>query len=392
MALEAWRSGAPLVMTNRGGGPGFVRDGNDGILVDPEDADALAGAPVRVSSDERAASAARRRRAGASRRVHVGARRARVRGALRRGIRPECRKCDELFRSARRRPRQLRRSRSPPRARPCGAAASSCPRSGGRPPNFGDDMTPWLLPNYGVLPIHRVASARGSPASAAFSSSCPRTGAASSGAAASCTGEPHPLKGARVLAVRGHLTRELVGAPDDVALGDPGILVGRLRPRPERGGMSRSCHTVTIGSTRRSLRSPRRGVRVRVVNVHQTAERVVREIGGERGRHHHVPARAGDRRRVRDPGGVDHARPATEWWCVQVPRLRVGDHARCDPVRAIDPGMSLSDLLVSASVAPRETVEAACDALEASAALLPEAVRASGRFPRDLPRMLADRR
>lgn len=52
VALEAWRSGTPLVMTNRGGGPGFVRDGMDGILVDPEDAEALAGALSRVSSDE----------------------------------------------------------------------------------------------------------------------------------------------------------------------------------------------------------------------------------------------------------------------------------------------------------------------------------------------------
>jgi glycosyltransferase involved in cell wall biosynthesis len=52
VALEAWRSGAPLVMTNRGGGPGFVRDGIDGILVDPEDSDALAGALARMSSDE----------------------------------------------------------------------------------------------------------------------------------------------------------------------------------------------------------------------------------------------------------------------------------------------------------------------------------------------------
>lgn len=52
VALEAWRSGAPLVMTNRGGGPGFVRDGADGILMDPEDTDALAGALLRVSSNE----------------------------------------------------------------------------------------------------------------------------------------------------------------------------------------------------------------------------------------------------------------------------------------------------------------------------------------------------
>lgn len=51
VALEAWRSGAPLVMTSRGGGPGFVRDEIDGLLVDPEDGPALTAALVRVSSD-----------------------------------------------------------------------------------------------------------------------------------------------------------------------------------------------------------------------------------------------------------------------------------------------------------------------------------------------------
>jgi glycosyltransferase involved in cell wall biosynthesis len=53
VALEAWRSGAPLVMTNRGGASEFVRDGVDAILVDPEDPVALGGALSRVSADER---------------------------------------------------------------------------------------------------------------------------------------------------------------------------------------------------------------------------------------------------------------------------------------------------------------------------------------------------
>ena len=68
VALEAWRSEAPLVMTNRGGAPEFVRDGVDGILVDPEDPAALAGALSRVSSDERLRAqlvAAGRERVGA---------------------------------------------------------------------------------------------------------------------------------------------------------------------------------------------------------------------------------------------------------------------------------------------------------------------------------------
>ena len=51
VALEAWRSGTALVMTDRGGATGFVRDGVDGILVDPLDAAALRGAIERVVAD-----------------------------------------------------------------------------------------------------------------------------------------------------------------------------------------------------------------------------------------------------------------------------------------------------------------------------------------------------
>lgn len=40
--LEIWRAGSALIATTRGGPPEFVRDGVDGLLVDPEDVDALA--------------------------------------------------------------------------------------------------------------------------------------------------------------------------------------------------------------------------------------------------------------------------------------------------------------------------------------------------------------
>lgn len=57
VALEAWRSGAALVMTDRGGASGFVRDGADGILVDPLDTDALRRAIERVVADPELRSA-----------------------------------------------------------------------------------------------------------------------------------------------------------------------------------------------------------------------------------------------------------------------------------------------------------------------------------------------
>lgn len=51
VALEAWRGGAPLIMTSRGGAAEFVQDGEDGILVDPLDVDALAKAMRRMLED-----------------------------------------------------------------------------------------------------------------------------------------------------------------------------------------------------------------------------------------------------------------------------------------------------------------------------------------------------
>ena len=234
-------------------------------------------------------------------------------------------------------------------------------------PNFGDDLTPWLLPNYGVLPIHRVASRARLAGVGSILEFLPADWSGVVWGSGLMHGEPHPLKNARVLAVRGHLTRELVGAPDDVALGDPGILVGRLRPRPERRwdvalvphGHHRS-HAPFLALAETA------GYRVRVVNVHQTAERVVREIGASRA----VVTTSLHGLVTADAYGI----PAV--WTTLEPPLGGGAFKFHDYESVItpgatrfvrfDPGMSLSDLLASASAAPRETVEAACDALEAS--------------------------
>ena len=51
VALEAWRSGAPLIMTERGGARSFVHDGVDGILIDPENTGRFAETLHRVVSD-----------------------------------------------------------------------------------------------------------------------------------------------------------------------------------------------------------------------------------------------------------------------------------------------------------------------------------------------------
>ncbi len=51
VALEAWRSGAALLMTDRGGGGELVEDGVTGMLVDPTDVDALATAIRTLAGD-----------------------------------------------------------------------------------------------------------------------------------------------------------------------------------------------------------------------------------------------------------------------------------------------------------------------------------------------------
>ncbi len=49
--LEAWRAGAAVVATNRGGPPEFVRDGLDGVLVDPLDTATFANCLEELLSD-----------------------------------------------------------------------------------------------------------------------------------------------------------------------------------------------------------------------------------------------------------------------------------------------------------------------------------------------------
>jgi glycosyltransferase involved in cell wall biosynthesis len=67
VALEAWRAGAALVMTNRGGAVEFVHDGDDALLVDPLDGRALAASLRRVVDDD-----ALRARLAAAGRARVG--------------------------------------------------------------------------------------------------------------------------------------------------------------------------------------------------------------------------------------------------------------------------------------------------------------------------------
>ena len=53
VVLEGWRAGTAVLATDHGGPPEFVRDGEDGLLVDPFDTAAFAAVLGRVLSDDR---------------------------------------------------------------------------------------------------------------------------------------------------------------------------------------------------------------------------------------------------------------------------------------------------------------------------------------------------
>ena len=260
-------------------------------------------------------------------------------------------------------------------------------------PNFGDDLTPWLLPNYGILPIHRVATRARLAGVGSILEFLPSDWDGVVWGSGLMRGEPHPLPRAQVLAVRGHLTRDLIGAPEDVALGDPGILVARHRPRPRlRWDVALVPHGHHRSHVPFLSLAEAAGYRVHVVDVHQTAERVVREIAASgavisTSLHGIVTA---------DAYGI----PAV--WTTLEPPLGGGSFKFHDYESVVTPGatrfvrfsagMSLAELVSSASAAPRATVEASCNALEASAALLPQALNSPARFPQGLLRVLAGRR
>lgn len=196
-------------------------------------------------------------------------------------------------------------------------------------PNFGDDMTPWLLPRLGVVPIHREPDSARLIGVGSILEFIGRDWRGAVWGSGLMHDRAHPLPHAVVLAVRGHLTAERIGASDPIAFGDPGILVSRFVATPRKRwdvalvphGHHRS-HREFLGLSSVSDRSGPRCERAPRRKACRQRDRS-RTIRG-----HHVVARTGHRGLIRDPCSVDHARTGPRRRRLQVPRLRVGHHTR----------------------------------------------------------------
>jgi len=146
-------------------------------------------------------------------------------------------------------------------------------------PNFGDDLTPWLLPDYGLVPVHRSPKEARLAGVGSIIEFLPDSFDGAIWGSGLIEERPRMLPAAKFLAVRGRHTRELVGQSDSVAVGDPGILVARHLRRPrvrwELGVVPHGHHRSHEGL---AWLASRGAERVHVINVHQRARAAVREI------------------------------------------------------------------------------------------------------------------
>lgn len=258
--------------------------------------------------------------------------------------------------------------------------------------NFGDDLTSWLLPHYGVVPIHRrVSEARLVGVGSIVGALQPGYSGAIWGSGLSGD-RAFPLPNARVLAVRGHLTRERIGEHEGVALGDPGLLVSRrIRRPPVRWDVGLVPHAVHRSHAAFASLAQTEGLRVRVVDVHRTASRTVREIAAcnvivTTSLHGLVTA---------DAFGI----PAL--WTSLEPPVYGGGFKFLDYESVVTPGSSrfvafdervaLRELIAQAASAPRSTVDAASDALEGALHRLPEVLGGLPRFPGGIRQVITGR-
>lgn len=270
--------------------------------------------------------------------------------------------------SVRRRGRQLRRfaeALREPRMRDGGAIVPAFWWDGH--PNFGDDLTPWLLPRYGFAPQYREPRAARLIGVGSLLEFAPPDFTGAIWGTGLMHDRVHPLPAATVLALRGPLTAERIGLREEVPFGDPGLLVARHLPRPRSDGR---IAVVPHGHHRPHELLDRRvhdaGDAARVVNVHQRARSAVREIAASRA----VVTTSLHGLITADSYGI----PAV--WTTLDPPLGGGDFKFRDYEAAVTPGRTrfrelgaaLDEMLDDVEAPDRARVIAMSDALEAALA------------------------
>ena len=101
-------------------------------------------------------------------------------------------------------------------------------------PNFGDALTPWVLARYGITAVHTPLSQARAVGIGSLVDQLPGDFEGVIWGSGLLHEVETRLPQARALAVRGPLTRDLLGLDEGTVLGDPGLLVGRHFSRSAR--------------------------------------------------------------------------------------------------------------------------------------------------------------
>ncbi|WP_306512337.1 polysaccharide pyruvyl transferase family protein [Janibacter hoylei] len=144
-------------------------------------------------------------------------------------------------------------------------------------PNFGDALTPWVLARYGIVAVHAPLSRARVVGIGSLVDQLPDEFAGVIWGSGLLREAERRLPAATALAVRGPLTRERLGLDDGVALGDPGLLIGRhVRRRTPQWPLGVVPHGLHHADPVLRELGRRRGVRV--VDVRSTPSVVMEQI------------------------------------------------------------------------------------------------------------------
>lgn len=256
-------------------------------------------------------------------------------------------------------------------------------------PNFGDDITQWLLPKYGLVPMYQEPAFAQLAGVGSILANLPTTYDGAVWGSGMMRDEVRPLEQARVLAVRGHLTADALRLAHEMPMGDPGLLMGRhLRKPRARWRLGVVPHYTHEDHAEFAAFARSGGAQVKVIKVGRSAPVVSREIAAcdailTTSLHGLV---------IADAFGV----PAI--WTRLQPEKSIGEFKFRDYESVVTPGVSryrefspeltIDDAVRLASRADAGIVSAACDGLERALTRVPGVLGPLPRFPRDLRRAL----
>lgn len=245
-------------------------------------------------------------------------------------------------------------------------------------PNFGDGLTPWLLPRYGIVPVHTSATQASLVGIGSVLEMVPSEFQGAVWGAGLMTDAPRLLPRSRFLAVRGHLTRERLGLSSAVTVGDPGLLVSRHLGRPETSvTLAAVPHGIHAGHPVFACLAGRNPNDVRMVDVRQSPAHVARRIAGATA----VVTSSLHGLVYADSFGI----PAM--WITLDPPLRGGEFKFKDYESVVKPNSSrrfdlqadsrVTDLLEKARAIPRDVVSQVSEELERALLDFREEVRST---------------